>query len=75
MQILLVLCRITSLKGAGMQYRIARFLQLLGLIVLPVAIAGNVAEKLNLKESLMMSAVGAVLFLLGWIIQQGSKPS
>ena len=57
-----------------MLYRLARFLQLMGLIVLPVAIAGEVAEKLNLKESLMMSAVGATLFLLGWLIQQGNKP-
>jgi uncharacterized membrane protein YGL010W len=58
-----------------MLYKVARSLQFLALIVLPVAIAGNVAEKLSLKESLIMSAVGAGLFVLGWLLQQGAKPS
>ena len=57
-----------------MLYSVARLLQLAGLIVLPVAIAGNVAEKLSLKDSLLMSGAGAVLFLLGWLLQQSNKP-
>lgn len=57
-----------------MLYSIARFLQLAGLIILPIAISGNVAEKLNLKESLSLSAVGVVLFIVGWSLQQFVRP-
>jgi hypothetical protein len=55
-------------------YSLARFLQLLGLIILPFAIAGNVVERLSLKESLGMSGVGIVIFAIGWVLQQGAKP-
>jgi len=57
-----------------MVYRIARFLQLAGLLILPIAISGNVAEKLDLKESLSLSAVGVVVFIIGWALQQFVKP-
>jgi hypothetical protein len=57
-----------------MKYRLARILQLLGLIIVPVAIAGNLAEipgspyQLSLKQSLLLSAVGVGLFYLGrWL--------
>jgi hypothetical protein len=51
-------------------------LQLLGLLLLPVAIAGNVAreEQINLKVSLTISAVGVLVFLLGWMLQQAGRP-
>ena len=58
-----------------MVYKLGRFLQLAGLIILPFAISGNVAEKLDLKQSLLLSAVGMVVFFLGWLLQQTSKPS
>ena len=59
-----------------MRYRIGRLLQLLGLILLPVAIAGNIAreDQIDLKVSLGMSAVGIGVFVLGWLIQQGARP-
>ena len=57
-----------------MVYRIARFLQLAGLLILPIAISGNVAEKLDLKESLSLSAVGVLVFIIGWALQQFVKP-
>jgi hypothetical protein len=57
-----------------MLYSVARVLQLLGLLILPVAIAGNLAnERLNLKESLEMSAVGILVFSAGWLLQQGTQ--
>jgi hypothetical protein len=57
-----------------MRYAIARFLQLVGLLLLPLAIAGNLAnERLNLKESLELSAVGIMVFAAGWLLQQGTK--
>jgi hypothetical protein len=57
-----------------MLYKVARFLQMVGLIVLPVAIAGEVAGKLSLKDSLIVSTTGGAFFLAGWLLQQGNRP-
>lgn len=57
-----------------MVYRLGRFLQLVGLIVLPFAISGNVAEKLDLKQSLIVSGVGIAIFFVGWLLQQVARP-
>ncbi len=58
-----------------MLYKIGRFLQLVGLILLPVAIAGNIAPDtpLDLRASLTLSAVGVLVFVLGWLIQQAGR--
>jgi hypothetical protein len=57
-----------------MLYTVARVLQFLGLLILPIAIAGNLAdERLNLKESLELSAAGIIIFAVGWLLQQGAK--
>jgi hypothetical protein len=58
-----------------MLYKLGRFLQLLGLLLLPVAIAGNIAreEIINLKVSLLISGIGIVLFFLGWWLQQATR--
>jgi hypothetical protein len=63
-----------SAETIFMLYKFARLLQLAGLILLPVAIAGNVAEKLNLWESLRWSALGMLIFFIGWSLQKGVKP-
>jgi hypothetical protein len=62
-----------------MLYKIARFLQLAGLIIVPAAISGNLAERnekpvLDLKQSLILSTIGCVVFLCGWLLQQYSRP-
>jgi hypothetical protein len=63
-----------------MRYKLARLLQFAGLVVLPVAISGNVAQRrdgepfLSLKDSLVLSTIGVLLFVLGWLLQQGSRP-
>jgi hypothetical protein len=60
-----------------MLYRLGRLLQLAGLIVLPIAIAGNlVPEKpLTLWQSLSLSALGITLFYLGrWLQESGKSP-
>ncbi len=57
-----------------MLYRLGRFLQLLGLVILPVAISGNVAEKLDLRQSLTLSGAGIAIFFLGWLMQQNARP-
>jgi hypothetical protein len=55
-------------------YNLGRSLQLVGLVILPFAVAGNVVERLSLKESLTLSGVGILVFGLGWFLQQGSRP-
>jgi hypothetical protein len=57
-------------------YRLARLLQLLGMILLPVAIAGNLSPEnpLSLKASLMISGAGIAVFILGWLLQQTVGP-
>jgi hypothetical protein len=59
-----------------MLYKLGRLLQVVGLILLPVAIAGNVAreDQVNLKLSLTLSAVGIGVFVLGWWLQQATRP-
>jgi hypothetical protein len=59
-----------------MLYKIGRLLQVAGLILLPVAVAGNVAreEQINLKVSLTLSALGVGVFVLGWWLQQAARP-
>jgi hypothetical protein len=55
-------------------YKLARLLQLAALIILPVAVAGNVAERLDLRESLTLSTVGCIVFIVGWLLQQSARP-
>ncbi len=57
-----------------MLYRIARVLQLLGLLLLPVAMAGNIAERLDLRAMLELAGIGIGVFALGWLLQQAVKP-
>jgi hypothetical protein len=54
-------------------YSLARFLQFLGLIMLPLAIMGEVSQTLTLKQSLVYSSVGIVTFFLGWLLQRNTK--
>jgi uncharacterized membrane protein YGL010W len=58
-----------------MLYKLGRFLQLLGMIILPVAITGNLAREdlIDLKTSLVLSGVGIAVFAVGWLIQQAGK--
>jgi hypothetical protein len=59
-----------------MLYKLGRFLQLVGLILLPLAIAGNLApegERLDLRQSLTLSAVGIVVFGAGYLLQQTGR--
>jgi drug/metabolite transporter (DMT)-like permease len=60
---------------ASMLYRVGRLLQLAGMIILPLAIAGNLVpgEPLSLGDSLKLSGVGVAVFALGWLIQQRAK--
>ena len=51
-------------------YKIGRLLQLVGLTILPFAILGELLENVSLKQSLLFSAFGAILFCVGYIVQR-----
>jgi hypothetical protein len=59
-----------------MLYRLGRLLQLVGLILLPVAIAGNLSPEhtLDLRTSLALSFAGMGIFGLGYLLQQAGRP-
>lgn len=59
-----------------MLYKVGRFLQLVGLLVTPFGIAGNVADpvRIDVKTSLVIAGAGMALFILGWLMQQSAKP-
>ncbi len=63
-----------TLHGDCMLYSTARVLQFIGLVILPVAISGNVAGSLTLSQSLTLSSVGLGIFIVGWLLQQVTRP-
>jgi hypothetical protein len=58
-----------------MLYKIGRLLQIVGLILLPLAIAGNLSPErtLDLRESLTLSAIGIIVFGAGYFLQQAGR--
>jgi hypothetical protein len=59
-----------------MIYKIGRALQVVGMIVLPVGMVGNVYDPhlVTVQESLVIAGVGVVIFGLGWVLQQAGRP-
>ena len=57
-------------------YKLGRVLQLIGLLMLPLAIAGNLTPDapMSLGDSLKFSAAGIAVFLVGYLLQQVGKP-
>jgi hypothetical protein len=55
-----------------MLYKLGRLLQIVGLILLPLAIAGNLSPEkpMDLRSSLTLSAIGVGVFGLGYLFQQ-----
>ena len=58
-----------------MVYKLGRLLQIVGLILLPVAMAGNLVpeQALTLGNMLTLMIVGVVVFLIGWALQEVGK--
>lgn len=59
-----------------MLYKLGRFLQLLGLLIVPVGLAGTFAKPNEVGEraELTIAAAGALVFFVGWLVQQGTRP-
>ncbi len=57
-------------------YRLGRLMQLIGLLLLPLAIAGNLSpnDPLSLGQSLALSCAGIVVFIVGYLLQQVGRP-
>lgn len=55
-----------------MFHRLGQFLQLLGLVMLPLSIAGNLSPNnpMDLKTSLTLSGVGILLFYVGYLLRK-----
>ncbi|WP_165220828.1 hypothetical protein [Aquisphaera insulae] len=51
------------------RYRIARLLQMLGMLILPFGIASELMGKVGLGQSLLIAAGGMVVFYAGFVLQ------
>ena len=58
-----------------MLYRLGRLLQLVGMVVLPLAIVAQIApdHQISLGTSLTFSGIGVAIFFMGWLIQQAGR--
>ena len=57
-------------RPCGVQGLGRRVLQLVGLLILPIAIAGQAAESMGEGRMLMWAGVGILVFMVGWWVQQ-----
>lgn len=56
-----------------MLYKLGRFLQMLGLIIVPFALAGNALNRIDLRTMLTGAGLGMGVFFVGWLLQQAGK--
>jgi hypothetical protein len=59
-----------------MLFKLGRAMQLVGMIVLPVGMVGNIMrpELISVQNSLVIAGVGIVIFGVGWLLQQVGRP-
>ena len=57
-----------------MLYKMGRLLQLVGLLILPIAIAGEIAESMSLGRMLVWATLGIVVFMTGRWMQGAGSP-
>jgi len=51
------------------RYRLGRFLQVLGMLILPFGIASELVGRVGLGQSLLIAGAGMVVFYAGFVIQ------
>jgi hypothetical protein len=58
-----------------MLFKLGRVLQIAGMIILPLGMAGNIVrpEQVTVQESLTIAGIGVVVFGLGWLLQQAGR--
>jgi hypothetical protein len=50
-------------------YRLGRFLQFVGLMILPFGIVSELVGRVGLGQSLLIAGGGALLFYVGYVVQ------
>ncbi len=58
-----------------MLYKLGRLLQFVGLLLLPIAMAGNLVPDapVSLRDMLALMALGVLVFFIGWSLQEIGK--
>jgi hypothetical protein len=56
-----------------MLYKLGRVLQITGMLLLPLAIAGTETGHFGTKGELMLLGIGVLVFFVGWWIQQAGR--
>ena len=51
------------------RYHLGRSLQLIGLLILPFSVVSEVVEKVGLGRSMLISAMGVLIFYAGYVVQ------
>ena len=59
----------------SMLYKLGRFLQLVPLLLLPIAMVGELRESIGQGQMLMWAGVGVGVFLIGRMLQQAGGKS
>jgi hypothetical protein len=55
-----------------LRYRLGRFLQFLGLLILPFGIVSELEQAVTLGQSLLIAACGGLVFYIGYWLQSRS---
>jgi hypothetical protein len=57
-------------------YSVGRILQVVGMLVLPGGMVGNMIDpaRVDVKTSLMVAGAGIIVFTIGYLLQQAGKP-
>ena len=56
-----------------MLYKLGRILQVVGMLLLPLAIAGTETGHFGTKDELILLGIGVLIFVIGWRIQEAGK--
>jgi len=54
------------------RYRVGRFLQVVGMIILPFGIASELMGEVGLGQSLLIAGAGMLIFYIGYVVQNAS---
>jgi hypothetical protein len=59
-----------------MLYRLGRTLQVIGMVLLPIGMAGNIVkpELITVQDSLVWAGLGVAVFAAGWLLQAVVRP-
>ncbi len=58
--------------ASSWRYRFGRVFQFVGLLILPFGIASELVGKVGLGQSLLVAAGGALLFYIGYVLQNAA---